>query len=333
MGSSPTPGTRVVSASRRTDLPRHFLPWLVRALARGEAAVRLPYGGIRQVSLRPEEVHTLVLWSKDFSQLLSHPALLRLLRRYDQLFFHFTVTGLGGTELEPGVPPPEEALGQLPGLVALAGRPERVVLRFDPIVHWWEEGRLRSNLPWAEAVFRAARRVGARDVRTSFATLYGKVLRRGVRWWEPPAKEKHRIARELKDLAEVYGVELGACADPVLEEAGIPRVPCIDGRRLTALHPAGEPASLRRDRGQRPECLCTESADIGSYTRACPGGCRYCYARPVVTELRPGRPGRRTLPRGSTGAPRPSARASSGSGSGGARTRERPRGGGGGGPS
>lgn len=71
VGSSPTPGTpQVISASRRTDLPRWYLPWLKAALAEEEATILLPYGGRRTVSLRPEDVHTLVLWSKDFSPLL-----------------------------------------------------------------------------------------------------------------------------------------------------------------------------------------------------------------------------------------------------------------------
>ncbi len=334
VGSSPTPGTRtIVSASRRTDLPRFYLPWLVAALRRGEAAVLLPYGGTRSVSLRPEDVHTLVLWSKDFSRLLSDRTALRLLRRYDQLLFHFTVTGLGGTALEPGVPPPTRALGQLPALVELAQRPERVVLRFDPVVHWREGGTLQSNLPWAEAVFRAARRAAVRDVRASFATLYGKILRRGVAWHDPPSEEKKRIAQDLRDLARVHGVELGACSDLALEGAGIRRSGCIDGRRLRELHPEGELASVRRDRGQRESCLCTESADIGSYAMACPGGCLYCYARPVSRPPQPTPQGGRRPPRGSIGGPRPSARARTGSGLGGARGRGRPRGGGGGEPS
>lgn len=244
------------------------------------ATVLLPYGGRRIVSLRPDDVHSLVLWSKDYSQLLADRRARALLSRYEQVVAHLTVTGLGGTWLERGVPPLDEALDQLPSMVELTGRPERVVVRFDPIVHWWEGGRLRTNLPLADPVFRACRMAGVRDVPTSFATLYGKVLRRGVRWDDPSPEERRRVGLALKDLAQTYGVELSSCSDPSLDEAGIPRTPCIDGRLLTDLHPQKEVAPTRRDRGQREHCLCTESADIGSYTMTCPGGCLYCYANP-----------------------------------------------------
>ena len=337
MGSSPTPGTkdRVVSASRRTDLPRWYLPWLKAALKAEEARVVLPYGGRRTVSLRPEEVHTLVLWSKDFSVLLADTEARALLGRYGQVVVHFTVTGLGGTGLEPGAPALREALDQLPRLVELVGTPERVVARFDPIVHWWEGNRRQTNLAAAEPVFRACARNGIREVRTSFATLYGKVLRRAVRWHDPSPEERTRIALALRDLARTHGVRLSSCSDPALEAAGIPRAPCIDGSRLTELHPDRRPASTRRDRGQRPDCLCTEGADIGSYTMVCPGGCLYCYARPAqASPSAPrGRRRGRTLPRGPTAGRPPSARASGGSESGGARGPARPRGGGAGAPS
>jgi hypothetical protein len=270
----------VISASRRTDLPRWYLPWLEASLRNEEATVHLPYGGRRVVSLRPDEVHTLVLWSKDYSQLLGDRAVRTLLGRYDQVAAQLTVTGLGGSLIEPGAPPWGGAIGQLPEIIALCGRPERVVVRFDPIVHWREGDRIQSNLSWAEPLFARCAAAGVRDVRTSFATLYGKVLRRGMNWHDPSPEEKLHIATRLADLAHRYRIRLGACTDLDLERAGIPRVPCIDGARLTELHPQRALASSRRDRGQRPNCLCTESVDIGSYTMRCPGGCLYCYANP-----------------------------------------------------
>lgn len=286
VGSSPTPGTplprRIISASRRTDLPRWHLPWLKAALQRGEATVHLPYGGRRTVPLRPKEVHTLVLWSKDYSRLLADRELRAILDQHDQLFAHFTVTGLGGSRWEPGVPPWEIAILQLPDLIGLCGSPERVVVRFDPIVHWHDGSRIKSNLPYAEPLFERCSRAGIQDIRVSFATLYGKILRRKVNGYDPSAKEKSRIAAQLLDIARIHGVRLTACSDPSLEQAGILRSPCIDGTRLTRLHPRREIAPRRRDRGQRANCLCTESVDIGSYTMRCPGGCLYCYANPQL---------------------------------------------------
>ena len=271
----------MVSASRRTDIPAWHAEWLAERIRQGGVEVELPYGGRRFVSLRPEDVHTLVLWSKDFSKVIDNVGGVRdLLERYDQLFCQLTITGLGGTAVEPHVPSWREAAAQLPQLVELCGDPRRIALRFDPIVHWWEGDELRSNLPLAEPIFRAASEQGIKRVIFSFATLYPKVRRRFGHWYDPSAVEKLRMTRGLVELARSLGMELYACSQPELGRAGARPARCIDGELLSRLHPRKFPASLARDRGQREDCRCTRSADIGSYRMACPGGCLYCYASP-----------------------------------------------------
>jgi len=229
-------------------------------------------------------VHTIVLWSKDFSPLLENRYGLRdALSIYDQLFCHFTVTGLGGTPLEPRVPPWQEAIKQLPLLVNLVGDPRRISFRFDPIVHWEEDGKIQSNLPLAEAILTAVARTGVKAVRISFATLYGKVQRRkGWKWFDPPPEQKLAITRELVDMAKSLGLTIYSCCGNLLQQAGALPSRCIDGALLTALHPKGLPASTVKDKGQRRECGCTESVDIGSYQMKCPSGCAYCYATPLL---------------------------------------------------
>jgi len=233
-------------------------------------------------------VHTVVLWSKDFSNLLRNEHGLRdLVAAYDQVYLHFTVTGLGGTAVEPGVPAPRKALAQLAGCVDLAGHPLRVSIRFDPVLFWEDGGAVRSNLSFFPEVASAAAKHGIRDIRMSFAQWYGKAVRRaGARsfpFFIPSDEETRANAATLAGIAAAHGLILHACSQPLL--AGIPGVKpsaCIDGALLESLHPGCEPASRRKDRGQRADCLCTESKDIGSYTQACPHGCVYCYANPVV---------------------------------------------------
>ena len=98
---------------------------------------------------------------------------------------------------------------------------------------------------------------------------------------DPPDGEKRARAADLATTAKAHGLVLHACCQPLL--AGIPGIrpsACIDGGILEALHPRREPVSRRKDRGQRGDCLCTESKDIGSYAQACPHSCVYCYANP-----------------------------------------------------
>lgn len=276
----------VVSASRRTDLVAFFPEDLAAALRAGRARVAGPSGRLREVDLRPESVHTLVLWSKDFRNLLRNAFGLRdLAARLGPPFLHFTITGLGGGPAEPGAPPFGEALDELERLVELAGDPRRVSPRFDPVVFWREGGELRSNLAAFGALAERAAALGIRDVRTSVAQWYRKASararRRGFAFVDPPAAEKIAAVARLAEIAGERGLALHVCAQAFLS-AGTGARPsaCIDGRLLAELHPRREPAALGKDRTQRAECGCTASLDIGSYAQTCPHGCVYCYANP-----------------------------------------------------
>ena len=277
------PMRTVISASRRTDLPRCYPEWLAGALRAGEVDVPLPYGrGSRHVSLLPEDVHSIVLWSKDFGPLIENQGGLRdALARYEQVCALFTITGLGGTALEPSVPPWRETVSQLGELLNFVGDARRIAVRFDPVVHWMEAGVVRSNLDFAEPVFRAVSKQGITRVISSFAQMYDKVRRRKWPWHDPPREEKVEIGRRLVALAASCGVSLRACCDPFLLEAGAAQSHCIDAALLTELHPRSLQADARPDKGQRTGCGCLLSVDIGSYKQRCANGCLYCYANPV----------------------------------------------------
>ncbi|MBM4431607.1 MAG: DUF1848 domain-containing protein, partial [Chloroflexi bacterium] len=276
---------QVISASRRTDIPMHFVAWLSGAVGRGYVDVPQPYSGqVKRVSLRPEDIHTLVLWSKDFRPLLRDVGgIRRTLAVYDQLFCHLTITGLGGTALEPIIPRWEEVAAQLPELVQLVGDPRRVSVRYDPMVHWYEGEVIHSNLPYAEPILREVSRAGIPAVRVSFATLYGKIRKRkGWRWYDPGREQRLELTANLVKLASSLGLTLYACSQSDLLSAGALPSRCIDGELLAALHPQHLPAASVKDPGQRQECGCTLSVDIGSYQMRCPNGCRYCYANPLI---------------------------------------------------
>jgi hypothetical protein len=273
----------VISASRRTDLVAFFPDWLAAAVANGSVEVRGPRGRTRVVDLRPESVHTIVLWSKDFSNLIGNRhGLRKALERYGQRTALFTITGLGGTRIEPGVPSPAAALAQLPGIVAVAGDPRRVSIRFDPIFTWREGSLVRSNLAFFETVAEKAADQGIRDIRFSFAQGYRRAVRRtrakGIDFVDPEPEQKIESASRLAEIAREHGLRLFTCCQPFLAGPAILRSACIDGRLLTALHPRGERASMTKDQSQRPDCGCTRSVDIGSYEQTCPHGCVYCYA-------------------------------------------------------
>lgn len=277
---------KVVSASRRTDLVASFDAWLADGIRQGQVRVHGPSGHTYDVDLAPERVHTFVLWSKDFDNLIhNRSGLLDCLRRYPQLYLHFTITGLGGSLWEQGVLAPDRALSQLDPLIRLVGRPERISLRFDPVVSWEEGGGIRTNLHYFEALAPELSRREIKTVRISFAQWYRKARRRaeryGATYIDPDPEEKLEQARTLADIAEAHGLRLFACSQDFLTAVpGIQPSACIDGRLLQELHPDRAPVPVRKDKTQRKECRCTESVDIGSYAQSCPQSCLYCYANP-----------------------------------------------------
>jgi hypothetical protein len=279
---------KVVSASRRTDLVAFFAEWLASVLKKGEAEVHGPSGHTYTIDLDPAVVHTVVLWSKNFAKLIENFAGLRnSLLDYDQIYCHFTITGMGGSFIERGVPPYRQALSQLDDLIEIAGSPDRVTIRFDPVVYWKEEGKIRTNLRIFEKMAPVIQKKGIKNIRISFAQWYRKAIRRagkhGFSYVDPPLEKKLGDARFLAGVAGEWGLQLFSCSQDFLKEIpGILPSFCIDGRLLQKLHPDGDAVSHAKDKTQRAECRCTESVDIGSYTQFCPHSCLYCYANPKI---------------------------------------------------
>jgi hypothetical protein len=276
----------VISASRRTDLSRCFPDQLAQWLQAGQVLVPNPFNRkVRCVDLRPEAVHTLVLWSKDYARVLANECgVLDQLRRYAQLIFHLTLTGLGGSRLEPGIASPKVIAQQFKALVAVAGHPERVNWRFDPILAWCSDGKVRTNLRELPEWMRIAKDSGLTQVTVSLGQAYAKVRRRfghaGLTWVDPKPGRVRSLATHILTLATRFGLQVRACCCPPLTGAGVLPAQCVDGARLTRLHPQGWPAPGGKDSGQRKACGCTPAIDIGDYALSCPQGCVYCYANP-----------------------------------------------------
>jgi len=282
------PKRHVLSISRRSDIPAHYLDWFMASVATGEALVDHPYThDTRTVPLTPESVHTLVFWTKNIAPFLERGCDRILREKGFHLYFNLTVNSASPI-LEPGVPPLEERLSAMSELCRRVG-PRAVAWRFDPICHFRDQkGNACDNLHDFSRIARSARDAGITRCITSFVDLYPKVLRRcraaGIELTELPIHEKVAIALRLNGELQHLGIDLFTCCENELQAAlpfgsGITPAACIPGPLLAGLYGGG--ISLARDTGQRKEagCRCTTSRDIGSYTRhPCPAGCLYCYA-------------------------------------------------------
>lgn len=281
------PSMQIVSASRRTDIPAFYTPWLMERLRAGFVRVPNPFNPrrISTVDLRPEQVAALILWTKDPRPLLPH--LEELQGRGYRTLFHVTLTGLPRT-LEPQVPPADAVAAAVRQLSHRIG-PGRVVWRFDPILLSPLTPQEKILTAFAELAASLQGAVG--QVTVSFARPYRQVLPRlrraaaeGFAFPDltqlPPDAALARIgplAAAMAETAARRGIAVFSCAERLdLAPFGIRPGACIDSALIKEQF--GLDLLPRKDPGQRPECRCLRSIDIGIYG-TCGHRCLYCYAR------------------------------------------------------
>jgi len=277
----------IVSASRRTDLIAFFPKYLAEAIKKRKIEVKGPFGYKYRVDLTPDNVHTFVLWSKNFSNFIENRfGLKKLLSEYSQLYLHFTITGFGGTEIEPAIPPAERAIEQLDKLVDIVGA-ERISIRFDPILFYRKGKKIASNIDFFPLLLEKIKEKGISRVVFSFVQYYSTVVRRfkrnGVEFIDPSVEEKLKIGERMALLSKRYSIKLFSCSQDFLTKVdGIEKSRCIDAEYFSQIHPLGWKIKHVKDRGQRRECGCSKSKDIGDYGMGCPKPCIYCYANKKV---------------------------------------------------
>ena len=266
---------KVISASRRQDMVAFFPDKLIDLLER-----RCP----------PEKVHTLVLWTKDPRNIWQYGALNQKLLQYDQIYIHYTITGMGGTCFEPGIPELETGLENIGNVLDFLKSSELLRIRFDPIVNiQMPEGETYTNLPCFSQVAQVCKQYQIHEISISWMQVYDKVRHRlsrlGLQSIELRESEQAKQQNWIIEQAQKYNIQLHGCCVETL-----PKSSCIDGNLLNALHPNQEIASVQKAGGQREGCGCTASWDIGWY-EPCAGSCIYCYARPKeLTRLTGERP-------------------------------------------
>ena len=271
----------IISASYRTDIPAFYGRWFVNRFHAGFARVANPYGGAAATVPLRDGVDGFVFWTRNAQPFADA---LEMVREAEIPFVVSQTLTAYPRPLEGRVIAPEHALAHMAALAARFG-PAALVWRYDPI--------LFSSLTPLDFHLDTFARLAARlegvvdECVISFATIYRKTARnldaaaraQGLAWEDPPDEAKRRLASQLVALAARHRMRLSVCAQAALTEPGSHPAACIDARRLEAVAAGWGMARtiVARIKGNRPDCACHQSRDIGAYD-TCPHGCVYCYA-------------------------------------------------------
>lgn len=283
----------IISASRRTDIPRYYARWFENRRRAGYVTFRNAFGVAGQVSLRDEHVLGYLFWTR-YAAPMRAP-LQQLLAAGTPFAFQYTLTAYGA-DLEPNRVDSQKAVDDFVSLSALLPHRACIQWRYDPIVlserysvqfhthHFTQLCRALAGSckvvntsivePYLRTVSRMER-VGRYTYGPVDQSSHRSVAKRWPELSQASTEELLALTASLGAIAAQHGVELRACANPHLE---LPTAQCC-GAELFA--PFGDRVAARlralKPRPTRSACRCIAAIDIGTAT-TCPAGCLYCYA-------------------------------------------------------
>lgn len=238
---------------------------------------RNPYSNLPvRISLSREDVDGFVFWTRNLGPFF--PALEEVRGAGLPFVVQYTITGYP-RELESSVVPPEQSIENIRRAAELFG-PRTCVWRYDTILF-----SSLTPLDFHRRNFEALahRLEGTTDeVVISFAQIYRKTKKNleaaatkfGFVWEDPEEQVKGTLVSEMASIARAHGMQLSVCSQKRFVGSGIRDAKCVDANRLSDV---GDTRIRVLRKGNRPECGCDQSRDIGAYD-TCPHGCVYCYA-------------------------------------------------------
>ena len=290
----------IISASRPTDIPAFYADWFIDRFRKGYMKWVSPFN-LKEQYISFDKTRVFVFWSKNPKKIIQY--LPEIDAKNINYYFLFTLNDYENENLEPNIPPLESRIKTFIELSEKIGK-DRVIWRFDPLI--------LSDSITMEKLLQKIKNVGdnihnfTNKLVISFVdiNMYKKVQQNlnkaGLSdYREFTEEEKIIFAQKLVELNQNWNLSLYTCAEKIdLTKFGIEKNSCIDyflllnlfsddrelkkflqpsiQTQLISFDPRKN-ARLLKDPGQRSECGCIYSKDIGQYN-TCMHLCSYCYA-------------------------------------------------------
>lgn len=290
----------IISASRATDIPTFYADWFISRWEAGYIKWINPFNN-QPLYVSFKKTRAVVFWTKNPRPMFKY--LDYLDHNIPNYYFQFTLNDYDQEHFEAKVPSLSSRIETFKELSNRLGK-KRVVWRFDPLI-------LTDTIDVTE-LLRRIKNIGdqlkdyTEKLVISFADIgsYKKVennlKKEDVPYIEFTQESMVEIAKGLQELNKEWGLEIGTCSEKIdLEAFGITHNRCIDDDLMIDLFSHDKdlmdflgveisPADLfsdgnvvkkrnLKDKGQREDCGCIMSKDIGQYN-TCPHECNYCYA-------------------------------------------------------
>ncbi len=286
----------IISASRSTDIPAFYSNWFINRFNTGYVIWINPFNGKKQyVSF--EKARLIVFWTKNAKPIIKY------LKNIDswgiKYYFQYTLNDYEDEGLEPRLPKLADRIETFIELSNILGK-EKVIWRFDPLIL---TNSINSQI-LLEKIYKVGSLINKHTEKLviSFVVIYEKVKRKlkraGISYRQFEEKDIDEIASGLNLMNKEWNLEIATCAESIdLHKYGIKHNKCIDDeliirlfkddKELMAFFRVGKNDLLftnneirnikLKDKGQRKECGCIMSKDIGRYN-TCGHLCIYCYA-------------------------------------------------------
>ncbi len=290
----------IISASRSTDIPTFYADWFISRWKAGYLKWINPFNG-KPLYVSFKNTRCVVFWTKNPKPMFKHLDFLD--KNIPNYYFQFSLNDYDKENFEAKVPSVDSRIKTFIELSNRLGK-KRVVWRYDPLI-------LTDTIDISELLRRVkniADQLKSYTEKLVFSfvdiDIYKKVennlKKEGINYIEWTPELMDEFAQGLYELNKEWKLQLGTCSEKIdLEKYNIVHNKCIDDDLMVELF--GEDEKLMeflgvkveqanlfsdgtvtktkklKDKGQREDCGCIMSKDIGQYN-TCPHECNYCYA-------------------------------------------------------
>ncbi|MDA3918137.1 MAG: DUF1848 domain-containing protein [Deltaproteobacteria bacterium] len=273
---------KIISVSRRTDIPAFYSEWFYNRVEQGFVQVKKQVGAktAKKILLGVKDVLCFVFWTKNPGPMLDKLHLLD--ENGYQYYFQFTLTPYD-KNIESNLPKKKKIIQTFIKLSEKIGK-KKVIWRYDPILLNHE-----IDLDYHKKYFAEfAEKLHGFTEKCIISFIDSHQISKDNKQRLKLAKINDETMKELGKIiyrtGEKYDMTIETCAEKIdLTQMGIPSAKCIDDRLTGKI--LGRKLSIGKDRSQRKLCKCVTSIDIGT-DNTCLHQCLFCYATKNIANAR-----------------------------------------------